>query len=54
MKGIAEETQGETNPHDSSDQYVEVTIEMQDDGGAVQSEFVSNFPCLFRIQLFRV
>lgn len=44
MKGIAEETQSGVNPQDSSDQYVEVTIEMQEDGGAVQSESVSNFP----------
>lgn len=44
MKGIAEENQGGTNPSESaSDQYVEVTIEMQEDGGAVQPQSVSDF-----------
>lgn len=45
MKGIAEESQTETSLNESanSEQYLEVTIEMQDEGCAVQSESVSYF-----------
>lgn len=44
MKGISEENQNGNTPNDTcnNEQYVEVTIEMQDD---VKSESVSDFFC---------